>query len=439
MKKKKLIWYLAGALGILLIAAIIKSQTSSSEKEVITEFVEKRIVTETVSASGKVQPVMEIKISSDVSGEIVELFVKEGDQVQKGQLLAKINPDLYLSAKDRMAASVNTSKANFANSRARFAQAKAQFINAEASYKRNQILFKDGAISESEWDAARSSYEVAKAEVEAAEQNIVASEFTVRSAEASLKEAGDNLLRTNIFAPVSGTVSMLNVEKGERVVGTLQMAGTEMMRIANLTEMEVKVDVNENDIVRIQLGDTALVEVDAYRNRKFKGIVTQIANSAKILGMNTDQVTNFEVRIRILSISYQDLLVADRPHLSPFRPGMSATVEVQTKTVVDVFSVPIQAVTTREDTAATNAEKAKVGKSIKVDPVMEECVFVLKDGKAVMKKVKTGIQDSRFIEILSGIADGEEVITGPYSLVSKELKNEDPAKRKPNEEDTVKK
>ncbi len=216
------------------------------------------------------------------------------------------------------------------------------------------------------------------------------------------------------------------------------MAGTEMMRIANLTEMEVKVDVNENDIVRISLGDTALVEVDAYKERKFKGVITQIANSAKVLGLNVDQVTNFEVRIRILTVSYQDLINPNRPHLSPFRPGMSATVEIQTKTVVDVFSVPIQAVTTREDTAATNAEKAKVGKSIKVDPVMQECVFVLKDGKAILKNVKTGIQDTRFIEVSSGVEDGEEVIIGPYTLVSKELKDGDPAEKKAQGEENKK-
>jgi HlyD family secretion protein len=434
MKKKKNIkWFVIGAILLLLVGAVIKNQTTSNPSEVLVEAVGQRIITETVSASGKVQPVMEIKISSDVSGEIVELYVKEGDVVKQGDLLAKINPDIYVSTRDRVAATVNTSKANFANSRARHSQAKAQFINAEASFKRNQMLHKDGAISDSEFDAAKSSYEVAKAEVEAAEQNIIGSEYSVKSAEASLKEAGDNLLRTNIFSPVSGTVSMLSVEKGERVVGTLQMAGTEMMRIANLTEMEVKVDVNENDIVRISLGDTALVEVDAYKNRKFKGIITQIANSAKVLGLNADQVTNFEVRIRILPVSYLDLLNPDRPHLSPFRPGMSATVEIQTKTVVDVFSVPIQAVTTREDTAATNAEKAKVGKSIKVDPVMQECVFVLKDGKAILKNVKTGIQDTRFIEIHSGIEADEEVIIGPYTLVSKELKDGDLVERKSQE------
>ncbi len=338
-----------------------------------------------------------------------------------------------------MVAALNTSKANLANSKARASQAKAQFINAEATFKRNQSLFKDKAISESEFDAAKSAYEVAKAEVESAEQGIVASQYNVKSAEASVKEASDNLLKTTIFSPVNGTVSMLNVEQGERVVGTLQMAGTEMMRIANLKEMEVKVDVNENDIVRITVGDTAIIEVDAYKERKFKGIVTQIANSAKTIGLSADQVTNFEVRVRILRSSYEDLILKDKAHLSPFRPGMSAMVEIQTKTVYNVVSVPIQAVTTREDTAATNAEKLKAGLNVKVDPVMQECVFVFENNIAVMKKVVTGIQDNKIIEIVSGLKPGDEVITGPYSLVSKTLYDGDPIEKKIESEENDRK
>jgi HlyD family secretion protein len=424
-KKIKKYWYVIIAVVLLTTGVIIRKSSSSTAAEVTVEVSEKRIIIETVSANGKVQPEVEVKISSDVSGEIVELFVKEGQEVKQGELLAKINPDIYISTKERMAAALNTTKANLSNSKARLSQVKAQFINAEASFIRNNKLFKDGAISESEFDQAKSAFEVAKAEVEAAEQSIFASEYNVKSAEASVKEAQDNLLRTNIFAPVSGTISVLNIEKGERVVGTLQMAGTEMMRIANLKEMEVKVDVNENDIVRVSLGDTALIEVDAYKERKFKGIVTQIANSAKTVGISADQITNFEVKIRILRFSYEDLVDNNRPHLSPFRPGMSATVEIQTKTVVDVVSVPIQAVTTREDTAATNAAKAIAGKNVKIDPVMQECIFIRKDGKAVMQKVKTGVQDNKFIEIINGISSGDEIITGPYSLVSKSLKEGD--------------
>jgi HlyD family secretion protein len=423
--KNKKLWIFLGIIGILVIAAFFKSRDGGREKSVTIEQAEKRTITETVSANGKVQPVTEVKISSDVSGEIVELLVKEGDVVLKGDLLAKINRDIYLSNVERMVAALNTSKANYANSKARVSQSKAQFINADASFKRNDRLFKDGAISQSEFDAALSAFEVARAEVEASEQGVIAAEFNVKSAEASVKEANDNLIRTNIYAPVGGTISMLNVSKGERVVGTLQMAGTEMLRIANLDEMEVKVDVNENDIVRISLGDTALVEVDAYKNRKFKGLVTQIANSAKVLGVNADQVTNFEVKVRILSSSYADLINPLKPHLSPFRPGMSATVEIQTKTARNVVSVPIQSVSTRQDTEATNAAKLTADKNEKPEPVMNECVFIYKDGKAELRQVKTGVQDSKFIEIISGLDGTEKVITGPYYVVSKDLKNND--------------
>jgi HlyD family secretion protein len=420
MKKKYIIISIIAL--ILIIGAVVRSKSGKSALSVDIEAAEIRNITETVTANGKVQPVSEVKISSDVSGEIVALNIQEGDEVKKGDILAKINPDLYISAQERTAAAVNTAKANLANAKARFSQAKAQFINNEASFKRNQSLFKDGAISESEFDAAKASYEVAKAEMEAAEQSIVASDFSVQSAFATLKEANDNLSRTTIFSPVSGTVSMLNVEKGERVVGTLQMTGTEMMRIANLKEMEVKVDVNENDIIRVHLGDTALIEVDAFSQRKFSGIVTQIANSARTLGVSADQVTNFEVKIRILQSSYKDLLDAKNPHLSPFRPGMTASVEILTKTVENVISVPIQAVTVRPDTANENS---KFNLSVKNDQEMKECVFVYdtETQTAKIHFVKTGIQDSKQIEILSGIKEGQKIISGPYGMVSKELQN----------------
>ncbi|HET6243191.1 MAG: efflux RND transporter periplasmic adaptor subunit [Bacteroidetes bacterium] len=437
-KKIKTYWYFLIAGVVLFVGVIVNQQMTNEAESVVMELSERKIIIETVSANGKVQPEVEVKISPDVSGEIVQLLIKEGQEVKQGTLLAKINPDIYLSMRERMVAALNTTKANLANSKARLSQANAQFLNSEAIFKRNQSLFKDGAISESEFDAAKSAYEVARAEVESADQSIIAAQYNVKSAEASVKEASDNLLKTTIFAPVDGTVSMLNVEQGERVVGTLQMAGTEMMRIANLKEMEVKVDVNENDIVRIMVGDTSIIEVDAYKDRKFKGIVTQIANSAKTFGLSADQVTNFEVRIRILRSSYSDLILEDKPHLSPFRPGMSATVEIQTKTEYDVISVPIQAVTTREDTAATSLEKTKAGNSAKVDPVMQECVFVMENDKAVMKKVKIGIQDNKFIQIVSGINAGEQIITGPYSLVSKTLKEGDPVVLKIEEEEIIK-
>jgi HlyD family secretion protein len=425
MKIKKKYFYWLTPIMLIIIFAVIKGMQGPKEFDVTTEKSERRLIIETVIANGKVQPEVQVKISSDVSGEIIELNVKEGDQVKKGTILAKINPDLYLSARDRLEAALNTSKANLANAKARAAQSKAQFINIEASFNRNKTLHSQGAISDAEFDAAKSQYEVAKAEVEAAEQSVVAAEYNLKSALASLKEANDNLQRTTIIAPVDGTVSMLNVEKGERVVGTTQMAGTELMRIANLTEMEVKVDVNENDIVRIKLGDTADVEIDAYLGRKFKGIVREIANSAKVTGISADQVTNFEVKVRILRSSYEDLIDKEKPYLSPFRPGMTASVEIKTNYVDNAISVPIQAVTIREDTTIiknkNNSDELSRENSF-------ECVFVFQDGKAVMKKVKTGIQDSKYIEILSGIDLGEEIITGPYTVVSKQLKDGDKVK-----------
>jgi len=426
MKKRKYFFWLTTIL-LLIVLGIIKGMQGSKEFEVTTEKSEKRLIIETVIANGKVQPEVQVKISSDVSGEIIELNVREGDQVKKGTILARINPDLYLSARDRLEAAVNTSKANLANAKARAAQSKAQFINIEASFNRNKTLHSQGAISDAEFDAVKSQYEVAKAEVEAAEQSVVAAEYNLKSALASLKEANDNLQRTTIVAPVDGTVSMLNVEKGERVVGTTQMAGTELMRIANLTEMEVKVDVNENDIVRIKLGDTADVEIDAYLGRKFKGVVREIANSAKVTGISADQVTNFEVKVRILRSSYEELIDKEKPYLSPFRPGMTASVEIKTNYVEDALSVPIQAVTIREDTSMIK-NKYKNNELTRENSF--ECVFVIKDGKAVMKKVKTGIQDNKYIQILSGIDLGEEVITGPYTLLSKQLKDGDKVKVK---------
>ncbi|MFN4235203.1 MAG: efflux RND transporter periplasmic adaptor subunit [Bacteroidia bacterium] len=426
MKIKKKYIYWGGLIILIVIFGIIKALQGPKAFDVTTEKSQNRLIIETVIANGKVQPEVQVKISSDVSGEIIELNVKEGDQVKKGDILAKINPDLYLSVRDRLSAALNTAKANVANAKARLSQSKAQFINAEAAFNRNKTLHQQGAISDAEFDTAKSQYEVAKADVEAAEQSVIAAEFNLKSAEASLKEANDNLQRTTIIAPVDGTVSMLSVEKGERVVGTTQMAGTELMRIANLTEMEVKVDVNENDIVRIKLGDTADVEIDAYLGRKFKGVVREIANSAKISGIAAEQVTNFEVKVRILRSSYEDLIIKDKPHLSPFRPGMTASVEIKTNKVHNALSVPIQAVTTREDTTKINSTEVNKDELNRENSF--ECVFVFEDGKAIMKKVTTGIQDSKYIQILSGINLGQEIITGPYTTVSKQLKDGDKVK-----------
>lgn len=445
--KKKLIRYLLIALVALVILVIVAKKNGwvgkSTEIKVSTELVSKKDIIETVSANGKIQPEIEVKISPDVSGEIVDLYVKEGDQVKKGDLLAKINPDFYLSNLDKMTAAVNTSKATLANSKASLATVESQLVNAKATYERNKKLYESGVISDSEWDAAQSAYKVAKSAVDGANESVKAAEFNVISAQASLKEANNSLTKTSVYAPVSGTISKLSVEKGERVVGTSQFSGTEMMRIANLKEMEVNVSVNENDIVRVTIGDTAEIEVDAYLNRKFKGIVTEISNSANNITTATtsiDQVTNFDVKIRILRSSYTDLITKSDTNSSPFRPGMSATVDIQTEIVKNVLAVPIQAVTTREDTTElADQTKPKKKENKDSEPYEEvvskkdllkesgtnEFVFIYSNGIVTKKEVKTGIQDNTYIQILEGLTEKQEVVTAPFKAISKQLKDGD--------------
>lgn len=430
MKRSKILKIALIILGALLLFIIIGRSAGwighSAGMRVTVEAAEKRDIVETVTASGKVQPVVEVKISPDVSGEIVEILVKEGDFVERGQLLVRINPELYISALDRVEAALNTSRANLANARARKAQAEAQFINATASFERNERLFKQDAISESEFDSARAQFLVAQAEVEAAEQSVIAANFQVKSAEAALRESRENLDKTNIFSPMNGTISRLDAELGERVVGTSQFAGTEILRIANLNEMELLVEVNENDIIRVTEGDTAKIEIDAWINQKFTGVVTSIANSALTQALSVDQVTNFEVKIRILPDSYQQLLREDRPHLSPFRPGMSASADIQTQRALSAVSVPIQAVTTRDGDSADEDKDNDLKEREENVPAMQEYVFVYKEGKVQLRRVQSGIQDSYFIQIKEGLEEGESIVTGPFRAVSRELKDGDP-------------
>lgn len=432
MKLSKLQKYLIGATLLLLIFAFIGKKAGwfgeGKLTEVTTEKVERRTIIETVTASGKVQPEIEVKISPDVSGEIVELTVKEGDRVKKGQLLAKIRPDIYLSELDRAMASLNTTKANMATTGSQLVQVESRFKRSEAAYKRNKQLFADKIISPSEYENSLSEFEVAKAEVEATRQSMSAARFNIQSSEANVKQTRENLNKTTIFSPIDGIVSSLQVELGERVVGTSQMAGTEMMRVADLSSMEVNVEVNENDINRISLGDTSEVEVDAYLDRKFKGLVTEIANSATVSGGGTDQVTNFAVKIRVLPESYADF--KDLKGLSPFRPGLSATVEIQTERRASILTLPIQAVTTRADTAIKKVavDKTKPKEEKEEDAPKEdlkEYIYVfLPEGKVKQVEVKTGIQDESFIEIKSGVKGDEEVVTAPYLAISKKLKND---------------
>ena len=443
-KSNKWIWYLSGGVVLLIFFVIIGKSAGWIGNEVTIKVsvakADKKNIVESVSANGKIQPEVEVKISSDVSGEIKELYVKEGDSVLAGKLLARIDPELYQSALDRSEATLNNSRANLANSKARQLQSEAKFIEIEAQYIRNKKMYEQKLISDAEMETSRSVYSSSKADVEAAKQSVMGAEYTVKSLEASLREAKKNLSRTEIFAPVNGIVSKLNVEKGERVVGTSQMAGTEMMRIANLNDMEVSVDVNENDIVKVSLGDTVVIDVDAYTNRKFKGLVTEVANSATTTTATTsDQVTNFVVKIRILRSSYADLLEKGGKKHDVFRPGMSASVEVQTEIVRDVIAVPIEAVTIRSKSEldSTNVKSTKKAQSktgeIKKDDEAE-VVFVCVNDVITIKQVKTGIQDDKFIQILSGINEHDEIVIGPYSAISKTLKVGDKVKKVSKEE-----
>jgi HlyD family secretion protein len=365
-------------------------------------------IIEKVAATGKIQPEIEVALSSEVSGEIIELPITEGQTVEKGDLLVKINPDLIQAA-------VSQSQAGLQNVRAQFSQAQASEKNAKLNYERNKALFEKGVISKAEWDKSVADYDMAQA-------NAKAAYFNVQSAAANVKQSVDNLSRTSIYAPMSGTISKLSVELGERVVGTAQMAGTEIVRVANLQKMEVEVDVNENDIVKVAVGDSTLVEVDAYLKREFKGIVTAIANSAES-ALTADQVTNFKVKVSILPESYKDLTEGKPESYSPFRPGMTATVDIITNKKKNVIGVPISAIVIKTDT--TETKKTKVGEVQSSNAEKFEAVYVKEGEIAKLRVVKTGIQDDSNIEIVSGLKEGETVITGPYNTVTKLLKQGD--------------
>ena len=367
--------------------------------EVAVEKGEKRTIVETITANGKIQPETEVKISPDVSGEIVDLFVKEGEYVEEGKLLLKIKPDTYISMRNRVRASLNSAKA-------RLSQVEAQYVQSKLSYERNKKLWEQETISESDYESAEATYKMAEADLNAAK-------YSVKSAEASLKEAEENLNKTSIYAPMAGTISTLLIEKGERVVGTEMMSGTELMRIADLSRMEVIVEVNENDIIRVLTGDTAIIEVDAYMDQDFKGLVTEIANSATTSGMATDQVTSFNVKILLLHESYQNLLEKTP---NPFRPGMSATVDIQTETKYDILTIPIQAVTTRLDTIGQEQSDLVVADK---DP--DVVVFKVIDDYVMSQIVETGIQDNNYIEILSGLSLEDDVVIAPYNAISRKL------------------
>ncbi len=426
---KWLILGLIGIVGLLIAVPVIKGKSKPKGLKITVEDTQKRTIKETVSASGKIFPESEVKISSDVSGEIVKLLVEEGDSVTVGKLLAKIDPEAYFSAVERGEAGLNGAKATYANSmasisssRAQKEQIIAQLDNAVTINNRNSGLYKDGVISLADYETSQSTVLQLEANLRASEANIVSAEksadgakFQVKSSSANLKELKTNLGRTSIKSPTNGIVSSLSVEQGERVVGTIQMAGTEMMRIANLNSMEVQVDVSENDILRVSKGDMVDIEVDAYLDKIFKGRVTEIANSASNISsqgaLNTDQVTNFVVKIRIIAESYREVLADNQKF--PFRPGMSASVDIFTNEVSDILSIPIQCVTVREKESDDSKEEKE----------LEEVVFVMSGDTVKMITVTTGIQDDEYIEIKTGLEVDEKVVTGPYSAVSKKLKD----------------
>ncbi len=442
-KSSNRIWWILSGVIILVTTGLFiakKQGWIGKPKPQEVEFVRatKKDIREQVNASGKVRPEVEVKISPDVSGEIIELHVQEGDSVVKGQLLIKIRPDNYISQRERALASLNNSKAALEQSKSVLAQAEARFIRARATFDRNKKLFDEKVIPASEFEQIKADYSVAQQEIESAKSNIEASRFNVQSSQANLSDASENLRKTTIFAPVSGIVSLLNVEQGERVVGTSQMAGTELLRIANLNNMEVRVNVNENDIVRVNIGDTTIIDVDAYSSagRTFKGVVREISNTANGLASTStsasaDAVTEFEVKIKILNESFSDLMLHRAKKTYPFKPGMTASVDIITEQKNGVLSVPASAVTTRDnkpdpdpktpEAGRPAAAEEKQGKGAKI----KEIVFVNSNGKAVARAVKTGIRDFENIEILSGLREGEEIISGPFLIVSKKLNDGD--------------
>jgi HlyD family secretion protein len=427
MKNKKFLPYAIGFLVIAIVLLIVGKKMGWFGKEftisVATQKVESKTLTEFITANGKIQPETQVKISPDVSGEVIELYVEEGDEVVKGDLLCVIKPEMYVSALNRAEATLNSSKA-------RLAQAEAQLIERELAFNRSKLLFESNTIPQSEFETVQAAYKVAQAEVKAAQ-------FSVKSAEATVSESQEQLTKTKIYAPISGTISALNIEKGERVVGTSMMIGTEMMIVANLNKMEVRVDVNENDIVKVTKFDTALVEVDAYLNRKFKGVVTEIANSASTVGATADQVTNFEVKVLLLSESYKDLIDSVAKNYYPFRPGMSAAVDILTESRENILTVPISAVTTRiklkdggTREVSDEVKKDTEGTELTVDSGQtaekeekQEVVFVVDGGRAKKVEVKTGIQDNTSIQIVEGLKSGDEVITAPFNAINKTLKD----------------
>ena len=423
MTKKHIFIILGGVLISLVVAAYFFGGKREFP-EVLTTKAELNTIVERVSASGKIQPELEVSVSAEVSGQLIELPVKEGDVVAEGDLLAVINPDVYISARNRAQAAVNTTLSNLSSARAMLASSESGYFVAEKSWDRNQILFQSGVVSQAEFHQSESAFNAAEANLVNAEEGVKSAEYSILSAQASLQETLDNLSRTTLRAPQAGIVTALVKEVGESVQGNGFVAGEVVMKISNLGLMEVDIEVNESDIVRVKIGNDAEIEVDAYLDETFTGHVSEIGNTALnagVNGFNLDQVTNFSVKVRISDNSYEHLLNDSLKSQSPFRPGMSATVDLLTRSVKDVVSIPIQCVSTRK---SEDSDDAELG------------VFLIGEGdEVVWGKVKTGIQDNFNIEIISGLKEGNVIVSGPYDMVSRKLEDGDKVEVKEEEEE----
>lgn len=422
-KKSRRGWYILAIILLLGAAGAYYKSTKNKNKatKVAVETAQKRTIVERVYSSGKLFPATELEITSNISGTIVELYVKEGDLVKKGQLLAKVDPEALVSVVERAEAAADGAAAQLASVKAQRKQLQAQFKNTEIIYQRNKQLYEDGVISKAEYETAEASYSAAQANLETASENIRAAQFTVQSSKATVREQKNNLSQTKIYAPINGVVSTLYKKQGEQVVGTAQMAGTPILKIANLKTVEVRVDVNERDILNTSIGDSADIELDAYPDRKFAGVVTQIANTAT--GLNTsigsvaltsDAVTNFEVRILVLEDSYED--IDTQKDRSPFRSGLSASAQIKTNRVENILSVPVVAVTTR-------SEEREAAKKSKEKETIKEYVFVQIADSVNLRAVTTGLQNDEYIQIKTGLKTGETVVTAPYDAIAKGLEN----------------
>ncbi len=420
--KSKTVWWISIISVVVIIALIVVAKRSDSDEiKVAVEKTTHHTITETVTASGKIYPETEVKIAPEVSGEITMLNIQEGDSVHKGEVLVKINPAIYNSMVSQAAASVEQSRASANNTREMMAQAESQFELAQATYNRNKKLYEQKVISALEFEQGEASYKSAKATLDAAKASTSGGKYGIQGAQASLTQAQENLLKTTIIAPTGGIISDLNVKKGERVVGTAQMAGTEMLTIADMSRIEVRVDVSETDISKVKIGDTTIIEADAYRNRKFKGVVSKVAVSSTKSGLSSgnsaEQVTNYTVHILILPSSYEDLTAKLAKGKFPFKPGMSASVEIQTNRQDNILSVPVNAITTR-DWPDSMKNLAGYG-----NDNIRQVAFVY-DSTAKMVKirdVKTGLQDNKYLQITEGLKENEEVVVAPYGAIARTL------------------